>query len=294
MKNKVLLILITGFLSIHAFSQEVVRLYNDKAPGSENWTWNEKEMYSDIFETKVVYNVSDPTITVYKPDKLTANGTSVIICPGGGFHTLSIDREGVDVAKWLNSIGVTAFILKYRLVKSETDNPVSELLPLLANRKKLDSINAPVVQMSIQDGLTAVKYVRDHSREFGIAKNQIGLMGFSAGGTVALGATLMSTPENRPDFVAPIYASTIALKIPDDLKGEPPVFIVGVTDDRLGLAPYSSKLYNSWIASGNSAELHMYSKGGHGFGMKKQGLPVDKWIDRFEDWLTLLGFMTKK
>ncbi len=116
-------------------------------------------------------------------------------------------------------------------------------------------------------------------------------MGFSAGGSVTCGVVFNGKEESRPDFVAPIYAYTNALKlttVPDDA---PPIFIVAATDDDLGLAPQSVKLYSDWIAAGKTAELHMYSKGGHGFGMTKKGLPVDSWIERFGDWLKLQGFM---
>jgi acetyl esterase/lipase len=279
---------------MHATSQEVIRLYKDRAPGSEKWTWNEQEKYYEIWKARLVYNVSDPTLTVYRPDKSIANGTSVIICPGGAFHQLSIENEGTDVAKWLNSKGITAFVLKYRLVKCNTDDPIKELAALMGNSNILDSINAPVVPLAIQDGLTSIKYVREHSDVFGLDKHKIGLMGFSAGGTLTLGATLSCTPESRPDFIAPIYPYTGIIDNTKIIKGEPPAFIAAATDDELGFAPSIAMLYNNWITAGNLAELHMYSKGGHGFGMRKQNLPVDSWYERFGDWLILMGFAEKK
>jgi acetyl esterase/lipase len=294
MKKEITLTLLIGFLCIQAYSQEVIRLYKGKAPGSENWTWHEQEKYYEMFKSKIVYNVADPTLTIFRPDKSIANGTAVIICPGGAFHTLSIGSEGYDVAKWLNSRGVTAFVLKYRVVKSETDDPGAEVFKLMGNSKKLDSINAPVVPLAFQDGLTSIKYVREHAEEFGLDKHKIGLMGFSAGGTLTLGATLISTPESRPDFIAPIYPYTGVVNIADIPKNSPPAFIAAATDDQLGFAPSIATLYINWIASGNVAELHMYSKGGHGFGMRVQNLPVDKWYEGFGDWLTLLGFIAKK
>jgi acetyl esterase/lipase len=294
MKKEVTLIIIIGLLCTNAFSQEIISLYKDKAPGSESWTWNEKEKYYEAWKTRLVYNVANPTLTVFKPDKSIANGTAVIVCPGGAFHILSIESEGTDVAKWLNSKGITAFVLKYRLVKCETDNPFAELMPLMSNFKKLDSINAPIVQLAIQDGLTAIKYVREISDKYGLDKHKIGIMGFSAGGTLTIGATLNSTSETRPDFIAPVYPYCGAVNISNIPKNEPPAFITAATDDNLGLASHSVMLYSNWIASGNTAELHMYSKGGHGFGMNKQGLPVDTWYERFGDWLTLMGFIIKK
>jgi lysophospholipase L1-like esterase len=133
--------------------------------------------------------------------------------------------------------------------------------------------------------------VRDHAAEFNIEKNRIGIIGFSAGGTVAIGTVFNSKGPNRPDFAAPIYAYTGALKntvVPVDA---PPLFIAAASDDQLGLAPNSVKTYSDWLATGKSAELHIYSKGGHGFGMRKLDLPVESWIDRYGDWLELQGLL---
>lgn len=285
MKNKIIFLLL--FSAFAANAQKVIPLYQGKAAGSENWNWDEKEMFSETFQTQVVYNVSQPTLTVYAPDKALANGTAMIVCPGGGFHTLSINSEGIEVAKWLNSKGITAFVLKYRLVKSETDDPVKELFPLFNNRKKLDSINAPVVTLAIADGLAAIQYAREHAAEYNIEKNKIGIIGFSAGGTVAAGTVYNSKENNRPNFAAPIYAYTGALKNTAVPVDAPPLFIAAASDDQLGLAPNSVQTYSNWLAAGKSAELHIYSKGGHGFGMRKLNLPVESWIERFGDWLKL-------
>jgi len=273
----------------------IILLYKGAAPGSESWNWDEAIDTNNQFHSLNVYNVSKPSLMAFLPTKGTANGTAVIICPGGAFHTLSIENEGTNVAKQLSSRGVTAFVLKYRLVKCETNDPASEVVPLiLHNPQKLDTINATVVPLAIQDGLTAIKYLREHAAEFGIDKHRIGIMGFSAGGTITLGATLSSTPESRPDFIAPIYPYTKSVDLTNIPKDLPPLFVAAASDDQLGLAPLCTTLYGKWIASGNIAELHIYSKGGHGFGMKKQNLPVDTWYERFEDWLTLLGYMTMK
>lgn len=278
-----------------AQAQQVIRLYEGKAPGSESWTWNEAENTTNLFNTRVIYNVTTPTLTAYLPNPNLATGTAVVIAPGGAFHTLSIDSEGIDVAKWLTAKGVVAFVLKYRVVRSLTNDPVAELMPKMADKQKLDAENAPVVPLAIADGGRAIEYVRQHAKEFGIQPNRIGLMGFSAGGTVTMGVGFASSRANRPDFLAPIYpylgAGAIAQQVvPTDA---PPLFVCAATDDQLGLAPHSTKLYSDWIAAGRSAELHMYLKGGHGFGMRKQNLPTDTWIDRFGDWLKLNGFLDK-
>lgn len=273
------------------WAQKVIALYPGKAPGSESWTWQEKESRNNAFNTAVVYNVVHPTITAYLPNPAVANGTAVIIAPGGAFHTLSINSEGVDVAKWLNRKGIAAFVLKYRLVRSLTEDPVKELLPKMSNFKKLDEENDSVVNMAIADGKKAVEYVRRHAADYNIDPNRIGLMGFSAGGTVTMGVGLSYTANNRPDFLAPIYPYTGALPPTRVPKDAPPLFVCAATDDQLGIAAHSSNLYNEWIAAGKPAELHMYAKGGHGFGMHKQSLPVDSWIERFGEWLGVQGFL---
>lgn len=278
-----------------ARAQQVIKLYNGKAPGSESWTWDEAENTKNAFNTRVVYNVTTPTLTAYLPSPNLAVGTAVVIAPGGAFHTLSIDSEGIEVAKWLNAKGVAAFVLKYRLVRSLTSDPVAELTAKMSDFGKLDAENAPVIPLAIADGKRAVEYVRQHAAEFGVAANRIGLMGFSAGGTVTMGVGFDYTPANRPDFLAPIYPylGTAAIAKQTVPANAPPLFVCAATDDQLGLAPHSTKLYTDWITAQKPAELHIYAKGGHGFGMRKQNLPTDNWIDRFGDWLALSGFLKK-
>jgi len=275
-------------------AQEVIPLYEGQAPGSESWNWNEAAYINEAFNLNIVYNVSNPTLIAFLPDEGMANGTAIIVAPGGAFHILSIDSEGYAVAKWLNSRGIAAFVLKYRLVKSETENPIAELMPLMADFKKLDEINAPVVQMANQDGLTAVKYVREHAAEFGIEPDRIGFMGFSAGATLTLSVVQTATDENRPDFVAPIYPYENAIlgsAIPEERT---PVFIAAASDDELGLALHSVDIYTKWLNAKQPAELHMYEKGGHGFGMQKKNTTSDHWISDFETWLKFQKLISEK
>lgn len=273
-------------------AQKVIGLYPGAAPGSEKWTHKEKEYFSKVWNTQVVTNVAQPTLTLYAPEPSVANGTAVIICPGGGFHALSINSEGIDVAKWLNTKGVTAFVLKYRLVPTGEDG-TKEMMEKMSKGKSLDDENMPVIPLAIADGVAAVTYVRKHAAEFGISPSRIGLMGFSAGGTVTAGVVFNYTAESRPDFVAPVYAYMGAIKNPIVAQDAPPMFVVAASDDQLGLAPDSVSLYSKWIAAKKSAELHLYSKGGHGFGMRKQNLPSDQWIERFGEWLAVQGLLKK-
>jgi len=205
---------------------------------------------------------------------------------------LSINSEGIEVAKWLAAKGVTAFVLKYRLAHTSED-ATQDFAALLADRNRVEELLTKIVPLSIADGLAAVVYVRKHASDWGISADRVGIVGFSAGGTVAAGVGLRYTPEGRPAFVAPIYAAASMLKDAPVPADAPPMFLVAATDDQLGLAKDSIGLYDQWTAAHKSAELHMYAKGGHGFGMRKQNLPTDHWIDRFADWLELNGWLKK-
>lgn len=290
MKNIFLLAWLFLF-AMTASSQQVIKLYPAKAPGSENWNWNEKEYFSNVFNTQIVYNVSQPTITVYLPEKSVATGTAVVIAPGGAFHLLSINSEGVEVAQWLNKKGIAAFVLKYRLEQTRTDDAVKEMMANMQKPEKMEEIVKKIVPLSIADGLAAIRYVKANASTFGIDPAKTGFMGFSAGGTVTLGVTYGYDQQAKPAFAAPIYpfvsADLSAASIPADA---PPLFICAATNDGLKLASHSTGLYTRWANAGKSVELHMFAKGDHGFGMRKQNLPSDKWIERFYEWLKMQGF----
>lgn len=269
-------------------AHKIVRLYEGAAPGSEHWTHYEQENFSNPWQTPVVFNVTDPTLTVVAPDAATANGTAIVICPGGGFHALLINSEGLAVARWLAAKGVTCFVLKYRLVECKTDNPAQEMM----DKGPIDQAVAPIIPLAMADGLAAIGYVRQHATNYGIHPQRIGIIGFSAGGTVTASVAYNYTAATRPDFVAPIYLQydwTIKDAVPADA---PPIFILAATNDQIGLAPHSIRLYNDWVAAGKSAELHLYATGGHGFGMRTQNLPSDRWIELFGGWLAMQGLLT--
>ncbi|HEX3718232.1 MAG TPA: alpha/beta hydrolase [Verrucomicrobiae bacterium] len=280
-----------ALLCFNAMAQEkVIRLYDGPAPGSEDWKQTEQENRTNLWKTRVVFNVVNPTLTVFSPEAGKANGTAVVICPGGGFFALSIDSEGFDVARWLNKKGVTCFVLKYRLVECKTDDPTREMMA----HEPLDEVVAPVVKLALADGNAAIGYLRAHAAEYEVNPNRIGIIGFSAGGTVAVSVAMNYTAETRPDFVAPIYpAYSWAIKGNGVPKDAPPAFVLAASDDPLHLAPQSVAIYQDWIAAGKQAELHLYSKGGHGFGMRRQHLPSDHWIERFADWLGVQGLLKK-
>ena len=292
-KRLLLTLLLIGYSSIRSVGQEkTIPLYDGPAPGSEGWGWQEAENSKNGWNTRIVYNVSQPSLTVFRPEAGKSNGTSMVICPGGAFRALSIDSEGFDVARWLASKGVTCFVLKYRLVRSLTDDPVKEMAGDWGT-PKFEQETRKVLPLCIADGRNAIDWVRRHVDEYGLDPNRIGIMGFSAGGTVAASTAYGYERGNRPDFIAPIYPF-----FPTEMQGSlpqdaPPAFFAAASDDGLDLAPHSVSLYNQWLKQKTSAELHLYSKGGHGFGMRKQNLPSDNWIERFGEWLQTQRLLTK-
>jgi acetyl esterase/lipase len=280
------------FRATLAPAQDVIPLYPGTPPGSTQENYPEKEYFSKVWNTEVVANVTKPSLTVFKPSPELRNGTAMVICPGGGFMALSITSEGTDVARYMAARGVTAFVLKYRLARTGED-ATQEFTVLYANRQKFDEVISKVVPLSVADGLAAVTYVRLHASEWGVSPERVGIVGFSAGGRVVSGVAFNYLPEGRPAFVAPIYAGGEISKDVPVPADAPPMFVAAATDDQLGLAPDSVALYERWTAAHKSAELHLYAKGGHGFGMRKQNLPTDHWIDRFADWLELSGWLKK-
>ena len=295
--GSIFLLLFSFFAVQFSMAQDhaVIPLYKGMAPGSENWKYAEKTSTKNMLNINLVYNVSMPTLTVFLPDKNIANGCSVIIAPGGGFHDLTIDREGYEVAKFLNANGITAFVLKYRLLESKTDDPFKEMLPtLMGDRKKMNDEMAPVIPLAMNDGIEAVRYVRSHAQEFHIEKNRIGFMGFSAGATVTMSVVYNADSASRPDFIVQFYtygAGVITNKIPTQ---KIPAFIVVAGDDQFGLTPNSIDIYNVWKSANQPAELHIYEKGGHGFGVGKQNLPVDHWPEVFMEWMKSHGYAAKQ
>jgi acetyl esterase/lipase len=264
----------------------VIPLWPDDAPGSEGWTQQECESILPP-SLKVVRNVARPTLTAYFPDPSIANGTAVIVCPGGAFHFLSIDMEGTDVARWLSARGVTAFVLKYRLIRTG-DDFAAQVRENLASRDKMAGLMRVLRPLVIADGRRAVQVVRERAAEWGVVPDRVGIMGFSAGGTVTVGVALEHDAGSRPDFAAAIYGgSSEEVPVPADA---PPIFVLCAADDAMA-APRSVRLYSDWVAAGRPVELHIYAQGGHGFGMRKQGLPSDTWIERLGDWLAAQGLL---
>jgi acetyl esterase/lipase len=233
-------------------------------------------------EVKRLGNVSKPQIALYQPEK--PNGTCIVVAPGGGYSILAIEHEGTDVAKWLNSLGVTAVVLKYRVPKREMSMP--ENLPML------------------QDAQRAIGLVRSKAAEWKIDPNRIGMLGFSAGGHLT--ACVCTNFEKRlyesvddadqqscrPDFAVLVYPGGVVKKGTTELqpqilitKKTPKMFFAHASDD-VGSPPDNSiAIYRELRANQIPAEMHLFATGGHGFGMKTDKGPTSEWPKRCEEWM---------
>ncbi len=285
------------------FSPEVIPLWPDGAPGSEHWSQQEQETYlppsSAVpqtylplpFDIKIVRNIAQPRLLAYLPDPAVATGTAVVVCPGGAFNFLSIELEGTEIARWLCARGIAAFVLTYRVAQTEArdEDLIKQLQERFTNLMKLMELMQQIEPLAIADGQQAIKVVRQRAAEWGIAPERIGILGFSSGGVVTTGAAMQYDEESRPNFAAPIYPafSGRGIAVPTDA---PPLFLLAANDDPMGVGA-SLPLYSAWRDAGHPVELHLYAQGGHGFGMKKQGLPSDDWIERFSEWLQAQGYL---
>jgi acetyl esterase/lipase len=253
----------------HAQTQ-TVNIWPGVAPGSEKWTQKESSVEVPGMGT-ILANVVTPTLTVYLPEKSKAIGTGIIVAPGGGCVRLAMTYEGTDVVRWLQERGIAVFLLKYRLQEKKGEGMPADL-------------NMDVAcKYGIADGIQAVKVVRQHAAEWDVSPDRVGFLGFSAGAMVTSGVLLQEDAAARPNFAAPIYGGPFGAMpaIPAKL---PPIFMAWAEDDDLA-GKMMAKFYEALKAAGNKPEVHIYSAGGHGFGMKKQGTTSDHWIEEFYYWL---------
>lgn len=283
--------------ALYSLAQTTFDLYPGKIPNSKPSPNEEKtEIHDGI---TIVSKITHPTLTVFLPAKEKANGTAVIVVPGGGYWINASGHEGIDVAKKLNEFGITAFVLKYRIPNDATMEN-KEIGPL-------------------QDAQQAIKVVRQRAAEWNIKTDRIGIMGFSAGGHLASTAgthytkVLISNDEKinlRPDFMILIYPvisfresithtgsrEQLIGKNPSkekiDLysnelritKDTPATFLIHATDDDVVNVQNSLRFYEHLIQNSVPAEMHIYQKGGHGFGMKNPTTD-DLWIERLQNWM---------
>jgi acetyl esterase/lipase len=249
------------------------------------------------------WNVTVPTLQPFLPDPAKANGTAVIIAPGGGFRLLAIHHEGTRVANWLAERGIAAFVLKYRLIQS----PPGETNE--AMRKRVQGMNGGIGGIpGVEDGTEALRIVRANAAKWGIDPKRVGIMGFSAGGHVAGMTMFAAAPADRPDFAGLIYGMPFGtpapvippanLPFPEDTPKEPwlqpkptpapgrlpPMFLAMAQDD-LAVGQGFRAFYDQVYAAGYRPELHLYERGNHGFGMATRGTTADRWIEQFGLWL---------
>jgi len=232
-------------------------------------------------------NVTHPTLRVFLPDPGVATGTGVVICPGGGHHMLSIDHEGYEVARWLAERGVAAGVLKYRLIETSDNDEVflGMLGQVLATPEMLERLATEHTPVVTADGQRALALMREKAPTWNLRPDRIGILGFSAGGHLAYRVARHHDQASRPDFVASIYGAYWEdVQVADDPA---PLFLAFANDDPLGALVIGTSLafYQAWTAARQPVELHAYTQGGHGFGMRPQHLPSDGWINRFYEWL---------
>jgi acetyl esterase/lipase len=280
-----------------------IALYPGAAPGSENWTWDERAGGSPNNPT--AQDVVHPVLMYYPADRAKAVGTAMIVAPGGGFRNLMMSYEGVDIAQRLNEMGVDAFVLKYRLRHSDPGAAAPAHPPAPPS---LDAINAPdtahrpaqplpktgpqagqdIAAMAGADGRQAIRLIRQDAAAYGIRPDRIGIIGFSAGGAVVM-RTIKGPPETRPNFAAAIYAAEANGEAPP--AGAPPLFIAVAADDQAVGFRRSLEVFEAWREANIPVELHIFQTGRHGF--RTRGGGADHFMDRLEEWLKLNGYLTR-
>lgn len=306
--NKCFLSILTLFVFTMSHAQQEMPLYGSAPiPNSKPGPDNEKRDSAAAPVRYVLSNVSRPALTVYQPPAGKANGTAIVICPGGGYVHLAMTHEGSDVARWLNNLGITAFVLKYRLPSDET---------------MIDKTIGP-----LQDAQRAIQLVRQQAVSWGVDPGRIGILGFSAGGHLASTAGthfMQAKIDNaagtslRPDFMVLIYPvisftdsighrgsrDNLLGPHPDDAlireysnelqvtSQTPPTFLVHAEDDKTVMVANSLDLYSALVSNHVPAELHVFPRGGHGFGMYDP-LSKDQWPDRLKEWLEVNGWLGK-
>lgn len=269
-----------------AADQPVVRLWPKGAPGSEA-----RQHEPEKVAGSNVSNIHHPSLTVYLPPREKATGAAVIVAPGGGHARHAIQHEGWNVAAWLAEHGVAAFVLKYRLAKDDA-NPPNAPQPYTIDRDAL------------ADAQRAIRLVRSRAAEWGVRGDAIGLIGFSAGGEVALlaatrpasgqpdAADPLDRLSARPDFYSLIYPGGLPRTDVVVTKETPPVFLAAGYGDRQNISEGLAEFYLKTKRAGASGELHMYAGAGHGFGVRDSNKgPAAAWIARFHEWMADRKFL---
>ncbi|MGI9241655.1 MAG: alpha/beta hydrolase [Verrucomicrobiales bacterium] len=264
-----------------------LEIWPDGAPSEPAGIGEKKKPTTDDGSTIRIAYVDEPTLTLYKPDD--PNGTGVVIFPGGGYNILAWNKEGTEIAEWFNSIGVTAAVLKYRVPRRDGKHPHP---------------------WPLQDARRAMRVTRQHAGEWGIDPGKLGVLGFSAGGHLSVmlashwatddypAADAADELSAEPNFVIPIYPAYLG--DPDDkerlspkvkVTGETAPMFIAITHDDSDRPIYAALLYVALKRAGVPSELHIYNRGGHGYGLRPSDNAVSTWPARCEDWLRSLDLV---
>ncbi|HUO66287.1 MAG TPA: alpha/beta hydrolase [Gammaproteobacteria bacterium] len=284
-----------------SYAQTEIRLWPNAAPGSERWSLPEA-VTSLPSGDRVVSNVKDPSVTVFLPDASAATGAAVVIAPGGALRALAFDDEGVKIAKWLNERGIAAFVLKYRTLQQDPNAPRGPLpgmpAPGAGPREELAIVKAnanpaphdtalrEVLELAVDDARAALRLVRRRAVEWHVDPARVGIMGFSAGGGVAVGTALAPKSDASPDFLVSLYGPSLQ---DVDVPAHAPPLFVAVGSNHFNVTNGCLALFAAWKSAGKPAEIHVYDGVTSGFGMRRHGLPVDAWTERFYEWLLERG-----
>ena len=286
-------------------AQETYKIYDGVAPGAENLHYPELTLKNAQSGRPLVYNVTEPTITVYRPAREIDTGAAMIIAPGGGNMYLTWEEEGVNVAEWFQRRGVTGIILKYRTNfmgndEEEINKALMEFFGRLSsfaemgqdNETGASSVSIPVmeVERTIQgdDGRQAVKYVREHAAQLGVNPDKIGLMGFSAGGMVTCNVMFINDDSTRPNLAAPIYGFQ-GTKLPEHPV---PTFLCGPEFD-LFSPDGAYLLYKAFHQAHLPAELHFIHDATHGEGLLYNGREWNEWIELLYNFMKAVKFVER-
>jgi acetyl esterase/lipase len=236
-------------------------------------------------------NVTVATLTPFLPDPAKATGTAMIVAPGGGFRTLSMENEGSDVARALAARGVAAFVLKYRLVPTPADMPAFErsMREMFsgAARPPQGRPTMPALDPQLADARAAFALVRRRAAQWHVDPARIGMVGFSAGAMLTLATALADREGAKPAFIGIIYGPLAPVTVPADA---PPMFVALAADDPL-FGNGGTGLIDSWRAAKRPVEFHLYEQGGHGFGMYKKETTSTGWFDAFTRWMAMHGWV---
>jgi acetyl esterase/lipase len=256
------------------------------ATASESW----HRQYGSLFAR----NVTVATLTPYLPDPSNASGAAVVVAPGGGFRTLSMENEGSNVAKALAAKGVAAFVLKYRLVQTPADMPGFEnsMKAMFSGtaarppRPSTPDAMAASIAPQLEDARAAFALIRKRAGEWHVDPNRIGMVGFSAGAMLTL-TTALAGQDAKPAFIGNIYGPVAAMTVPADA---PPMFVAVAADDPF-FGNGETGIIKSWIAAKRPVELHLFEQGGHGFGMYPKETTSTGWFEEFARWLGMHGML---